>query len=238
MRIFKNLVEAYKEVERDLMEMGISVQSDTVQDRSVHNDPLFSSIELYGYCYTITNTDIAEHVPQALTHFGHSEPSDLAWLKEEFTERVSSFLLNPGHAWEHQKDFWSKYIHDNKFAYTYNERIRAQLPRVKQELVINPNTRQAIITVYDKHDDIDSWGGRKRVPCSLSYHFMRRDEKLNMIYTMRSCDLLNHYIYDVILAIMLQRHVAEAINVEPGHFIHFFGSLHAFKGDMILRGIF
>jgi len=72
----------------------------------------------------------------------------------------------------------------------------------------------------------------------MYYQFYIRDNKLHMIYTMRSCDFLTHFIYDVYFSIFLQSYVADNLNLNMGTFTHFIGSLHAYKKDMAERGIF
>ena len=72
----------------------------------------------------------------------------------------------------------------------------------------------------------------------MSYQFISRDDKLNIIYNQRSCDFVNHFVFDVFFAIQLLLHVAAKTKNEVGDFIHFLGSLHAFEKDMKGRGIF
>jgi len=220
-----------KEVERDLFEMGINVQSATVQDMVVKDDKDYSMLELNGYGYKLT-TD--EKLIEMVLHGG----GDINWLKAEFQERVSDELINPGGAYKFKRDLWEKYLHNGEFEYTYNERIREQLPYILKELHDKETTRQAVLTIYDQHKDMRNWGGKARIPCSMHFQFIVREGKLNLIYVMRSCDFLKHFMYDVGLALMLQRYVANNLQIETGNLTHFIGSLHAFKIDLDKRGIF
>lgn len=238
MRIFANPIEAVKETERDLYEMGIEVQSHTVQDQNVDNDLNYMSLELMGHNYTITAW--TENDLEEMVKYLHG---NIEWCNAEFVERITACLvpvccINPGKAWNLRKDIWYQYLHDGRFAYTYNERYNDQLHRIISELKIRPNTRQAVLTVYDKHDDSKSVGGYARVPCSMYYHFMIRNGTLNCIYYQRSCDFLKHFVHDVYLTIRLQEHIASAIGIPTGYFIHNIGSLHAFKKDLNKRGVF
>ena len=92
--------------------------------------------------------------------------------------------------------------------------------------------------MFDRHQDINNLGGKDRVPCSMYYQFYIRGGVLNMIYTMRSCDFLTHFVHDVYLACGLLSHVAGELGLKVGHFTHFIGSLHAYRRDMVGRGIF
>lgn len=76
------------------------------------------------------------------------------------------------------------------------------------------------------------------MPCSLYYQFLRRDNQLNMVYAMRSCDFLTHFPVDISLAMLLQRYVANQLMIDAGSFTYFTGSLHAYHKDMKERGIF
>jgi thymidylate synthase len=98
------------------------------------------------------------------------------------------------------------------------------------------------MTVYDRHQDIKNMGGIARIPCSMYYQFLRRNrnnqEVLDCIYTMRSCDIYTHFLYDIWLTMRLQEYVANSLGIEPGNFTHFIGSLHAYKRDYEKKGVF
>lgn len=233
MRIFNDAMTMVREVERDLFEMGIRVHPDTMQDIQVKGNPDYDTVELQAYGYMLTKLD-----PESMWRMvGYMKGSD-AWVDEEAKARVSNEYLNPGEAWRLDHTRWERFIRDGQFAYTYNERFREQLPQVIRELLLRPNTRQAVMTMYDRHQDMNNWGGKDRIPCSMYYQFFIRGGKLNLIYTMRSCDFLTHFAHDVALAILLLRHVAVEINMSMGTLTHFMGSLHAYEKDMRDRGIF
>ena len=231
MRIYTDYLEMAKEVERDLFEMGIHVQSGTVQDKNVEGDENFKTVELNGYSYKLVGYN---NMKKMLNHFD----LPLAWVEKEFIERISPELINPGEAYKEREKYWEPFLHNEEFEYTYNERIRDQIPYVISELYKFPNTRQAVITIYDQHKDMRNFGGKARVPCSMYYQFFLRNNQLHMMYTMRSCDFLKHFPTDVLLAVKLNECIARKLEVEVGTFTHFIGSLHAFYVDMKSRGIF
>ena len=233
MRFFSDPIEMIKEVERDLYEMGIVVQSHSVQDIIVEDKPEFFTKELFGYGYTLT--DFTEEKLKKMIEY---MKGNYNWAVNEFMDRIAVKLINPGNTWMIDRKLWEKYIRFGKFQYTYNQRMRPQLPIIIEELKNHPFTRQAIITIYDQHMDIDNLGGKARIPCSIYYQFLYRQNKLNMIYTMRSCDFLNHFATDVYMAIKILTYVCMCLGAEPGNFTHFIGSIHAFKKDLDERGIF
>ncbi len=228
MRIFKDCLEAQREIERDLFEMGTEVQSYSMQDKVVAHDDRFLTKELQGYSYSILKFgDADELIPL----------DEFKWCLSDFEERISSDYINPGEAWKKRAKVWEEFLHDGKFAYTYNERIRTQLDLVINELKIHPTSRQAIIEIHNNIIDIQNMGGNKRIPCSMFYQFLLRRDKLDVYYVMRSCDFLTHWPFDVWQAIHLLKYVAGMTKTEPGKFMHYITSLHAYKKDMP-KGIF
>jgi len=232
MRLFNNAYEMVREVERDLFEMGISVQPATMQDKYVAEDKNYETTEIRAYCYTLTKLDLP-----SLRKMVEYMKGNLEWAEAEAADRVASQYINPGETHK-LLPVWEQFLRDGQFAYTYNERFREQLPQLIRELKIRPNTRQAILTMYDRHQDMNNWGGKDRVPCSLTYQFYIRGGRLYLIYTMRSCDFLTHFCHDVYLAARLLEYVACKLKVPSGNLTHFIGSLHAYRKDMKKRRIF
>ena len=255
MRIFRDAVEAYEEVLRDITEMGIIVPSYSYQDKVVDFHPDFDTLEIWGYTYSITGF----HTDLWLPLVDHC---NLSWeyIQQEFHERVSGQPVNPGESWKYRKETWEPFItEEGIFAYTYAERFsgrvdwmnnETQLDRVIRELIEIPQTRQAILTIYDKHTDARNWGGKGRTPCSMHYQFLIRNGRLHIIYSQRSCDFMEHFPYDMIFAMKLAMHVWWALsiagqnlgvkamaNLGIGHFVHQLGSLHIFRHD-VPEGVF
>jgi len=232
MRMFSNALEMVKEVERDLYEMGIRYQSATVQDQIVADNPDYETLELIGYQYTLKAFDQLDEVVQYLE-------GNLTWAKAELNERIRG-SLNPGKAWARDFAKWFPFIRDGKFAYHYPERLSHQIQAVIQELSVRPTTRQAVVTMYDVHQDMMNWGGRDRVPCSLSYHFLLRDDYLTLLYTQRSCDFLKFFSTDVWITCGMLNFVGDQLNLPTfgRRFVHSINSLHAFKKDLDAKGAF
>ena len=242
MRSFRNTGEMVGEVEREIFEMGINNHPQTMQDEKVSGNPNFDTKELMGYSYALSSWDDLDSI-----FLNYDNPSirkkGLPYCLVEHTDRISRLLLNPGTSWVHRKEVWERFLEpDNKFSYTYSERITPQIDRVITELTKNPGSRQCVLTFYDRHDDLENLGGKRRIPCSMYYQFLQREihgeQTLSLIYTMRSCDFYNHFPIDVYLAIKMLEYVAEAIGAKPLNFVHFMGSLHAYAKDQKYRRIF
>lgn len=120
------------------------------------------------------------------------------------------------------------YIIREKEYYTYNNRIMDNKRHIIASLKeMDESNRQAYLPIYTSVDS--HFIGEKEIPCSLGYHFFKRNNKLDMVYYMRSLDL-NIWPNDVILSRCVQRHIAtEAEIKEIGRIIFMVGSLHIFK---------
>jgi len=230
-RIFAGCLEAQKEIERDLFEMGVEVQPFSMQDKIVVDDKSYLTKELQGYSYCILDFDDRDKLPGL----------PLEYCKIELLDRVSNKAIeNPGHSWQYRKEVWNEFVNkDGKMAYTYHERIFPQLAKIINELIKHPNTRQAIINIHSNlSHDLNSLGGQSRVPCSMYYQFLYRNGALDIYYVMRSCDFITHWPADVWLAIGLLKYVLHCTDLPVGKFFHYIGSLHVYKKDVEDKGIF
>lgn len=106
-------------------------------------------------------------------------------------------------------------------------------------LVREPLTRQAYLPVWFP-EDLGATAEGERVPCSLGYHFMMRQDELSVIYYMRSCDYVRHFRDDIYLTIRLLLWVLDQcqcadpehwMGITPGRFTMHISSLHMFGSD-------
>ncbi len=234
MRIFQKPLEAYKEIGRDLWEMGIRVHPQTMQDKVVKDDKDYETVEVRSYCYQISPGWNYNDCIDMMEYAG----GNIEYCMAEFKDRISGESLNPGNSYRFMDNVWKEFIHDGKFSYTYSERYTPQLEKLTKELIRNPETRQGIMTMYDYHLDQDNRGGGGRIPCSLLYQFMIREDKLDCIYVMRSCDYLLHFPHDMFMTMMLQEEISKRTMTQVGYFTNFIGSLHAYEKDIKSKGIF
>lgn len=105
-------------------------------------------------------------------------------------------------------------------------------------LANEPTTRQAYLPIWFPEDTSQNNKGRK--PCTLGYHFIMRNGKLDITYPIRSCDFFRHFYDDVYMAVRLAIHVLQScrtINpevwrkVELGTLVMNITSLHMFLSD-------
>ena len=223
-RIFLNCKEALSEIERDIAEMGIMVHPHSMQNKIVKDDENFSTLEVQNYSFTILDSsDKDEIVP------------NLEWCKAEFTERIANWdnknveRLNPGQAWTLRKEIWNEFLVDGKFCYSYNELVtdHEQLKLIINELKENPDTRQAILILHGRDQKYHM--RKKRIPCSVFYHFMIREGGLDIIYAMRSCDYDTHFANDIWHACEIRNFVASQVGIKPRLFHMNISSLHRYK---------
>jgi thymidylate synthase len=118
----------------------------------------------------------------------------------------------------------------NKVGGAYGPRIvqpeGSQVQGVINRLQADPNSRQAVMTIYDGR--VDLGGAAHVVPCTLSLQFLVRGKRLHSIVTMRSNDIVWGLTYDVFMFTMIQEYVARQLDLEPGDYYHNAGSLHLY----------
>lgn len=225
-RIFRTFTEAEHEIKRELAERSILVQPETMQDKVVAENSDFLTKEMQNFQYTVTQPDLTDLSP--------TQP----WADIEFKERVlnkpaSRKVTNPGNAWRKRREVWAEFLEPETghFSYTYPQRLDDQIEGIIKELGKHPNSRQLWLSIWDKHLD-PRRRGERRVPCSLGYYFLFRQNKLDITYAMRSCDFMTHWNNDVWLARKTQEYVAMKAGMEPGNFSQIVFSLHVYQKDV------
>lgn len=229
-RLFADFPEAQNEITRDLAELGVNVQPETMQDRYVANNPQFLTKELMNYSYSVLN-------PQ----YDEIEGVHAEWVQQEWEDRLIG-ELNPGRAWKLRPDVWEQFLEKDfgeadhgsrlvQFSYTYSRRMGGKhIKKIIEELQTHPHSRQLWLPVWWPIDA--DRRGERRVPCSLGYWLVQRSGALHMTYVMRSCDFYTHYANDVALATMLLHFISKNTDLDLGTFTHFVGSLHVYAKDV------
>lgn len=252
MRLYANLYEATKETKRNLWEMGIEVKLKSFQNKLLITQEeidQFTTKEIQGEVFTIQNP--LSKVEKSYEFIFHKDaPLVLKWADAEFQERINPFLIdgNPGEAWKLRADLWTPLMVNGRFEYTYNERIyfNNQLGRIIDNLSKDLHSRRQVLQIYqiDKDQSIGEETGR--VPCSLDYSFLIRNNELMMFYHMRSCDFLSHFLNDMYLAGKLNQYIAQEITrnipgditIVPGSLTVLINSLHAYRGYLVGENVF
>ena len=105
----------------------------------------------------------------------------------------------------------------------FTERCGNQFENVIELLRRKPNSRQAVIQLFDSSDLAGTY---KDVPCTCTLQFMIRKDRLDMVTSMRSNDAYKGLPHDVFSFTMLQEIAARMLKVELGDYNHFAASLH------------
>lgn len=251
MRIFRNAFELMSEMGRELNSYGTIVKPKHYQNKNIEGNEDFITKEIICQQYCLV--DLGD--PIWLFVFNHAKE----WADAEFKERISVKRINPGEAWELRWDLWKEFLTDRGsdqevFDYTYNERMSklvyyespsvikdnrqwdTHLNHIIDLLKDDPDTRKAVLSIYDTTIDAYHFWGDMRIPCSMYYDFLIREnpkgeKQLNLCYHQRSCDYATFFGSDVYLAWRLMEYVAEKVGVKPGYLFHTIDSLHVYKKD-------
>lgn len=230
MRIYSNSFELMSELGRELNSYGQTVKPKTYQNKVIEGKEEFETKELICQQYCLTSLGD----PVWLFVFSHSKE----WADAEFQERIdTSDIINPGKAWGLRKDLWEQFLVNGKFDYTYNERM-VILPYTIQLLKSDSDTRKAVLPIFNGNGEDDTlyYHGNKRIPCSMYYDFLIRqngkgEKVLHICYHQRSSDFAQHFGNDIYLAWRLMEYVAKEVGVKPGYLYHTIDSLHIYKKD-------
>ena len=233
MRIYSNSFELMSEMGRELNSYGQIVKPKTYQNKVIEGNEDFITKELICQQYCLTSLGD----PVWLFVFSHSKE----WADAEFQERISwdkdRYPWNPGEAWKLRKDLWEQFLVNGKFDYTYNERM-VILPYTIQLLRSDSDTRKAVLPIFNGNGEDDTlyYHGNKRIPCSMYYDFLIRqngkgEKVLHICYHQRSSDFAQHFGNDIYLAWRLMEYVAKEVGVKPGYLYHTIDSLHIYKKD-------
>jgi len=119
---------------------------------------------------------------------------------------------------------------DGTFWGSYGRRIGQQLDAVYRKLRADPETRQAVITLWDP--DLDNKSGESDYPCTVALGFsINVHDQLDMHTTMRSNDAWLGLPYDIFQFTQLQWSLANTLGVSPGTYTHTTWSLHLYADN-------
>jgi thymidylate synthase len=193
---------------------------------------------------------------ESIDHWQSDIDPDLPWADDHFNERVSGQPLNPPPSeawWPHAEKSNGKFKSDDKFSHSYPERLWPKsvhspvgirfevgdLNDVVNLLHKDPYTRQAVVPLWFPEDTGAVHG--QRVPCTLFYRFIMRNDQMHVTYSIRSCDYYRHFRNDCYFTVRLLLWVLdqlrgrnpEWVTVRPGLMRMDIGSLHIFENDYI-----
>jgi hypothetical protein len=279
-RYFGNFADAIARARGDLLNFGDNVDTGRWQGVPTAGKPDLITREVTSWGMSVP---VRWHGSQeeTLDYLRDSIEPNLPWADDHFAERVSRNPTNPGEEyynwpWWHnqagafaaedsrifthtyQERFWprwagdSAHFRDNEMVpmkglrYNYGD-----LDDLVNLLHRDPYTRQAYLPIFFPEDTGAVHGGR--IPCTLGYQFLLRDNLLHMWYFIRSCDYVRHFRDDIYLACRLLLWVLDQLQgkeqisneqslvathsdwvwseVDPGYLNMLVCSLHYHKGD-------
>lgn len=181
--------------------------------------------------------------PDIYEHIAFQSPT---WVKDHFAERVSGEPLNPPPSHAYWLKGTDQYLSGDKFSHSYPERlwpknihgngIRFQIADLNdavQLLKKDPTTRQCYVPIWFPEDGIAALDG-ERVPCTMGWHFIIRNNRLNIHYPMRATDAVRHFMNDVAFANLLGLWMIEQTGLQDvsiGDLCFTSSSFHCFEND-------
>lgn len=103
-----------------------------------------------------------------------------------------------------------------------------QIDKIIQLLDEDPNSRRAVINLNVPNENVIT---TKDEPCTIALQFLIRNGKLNCTTMMRSNDIWYGFPYDVAFFTLLQRIIADELNIGYGIYTHFATSLHVYDNN-------
>lgn len=228
MKSYDNFTEAYVDILRDLKDSPQFISS-----------PRGMKVkEILGYQFKLTN-------PRNRIPFVKERDLSIHYLIAELLWYLSG---NDSTDWiSNYSNFWSKISDDGITANSaYGSRIFKPHPRIAgdvdstwtqwkyviNELKHDPDSRRAVIHIRSPQDSILA---KLDVPCTLSLQFFLRDDKVHMVVSMRSSDVILGLAYDVPAFTMFQELLATELSRELGKhiglgdYVHLSASLHLYE---------
>ena len=123
------------------------------------------------------------------------------------------------------------FMDEGTFHGSYGRRIGYQVLNVINKLQHDPQTRQAVITLWDPV--LDNRPDQHDYPCTVALHFaIEDDNELVMTTYMRSNDVWLGLPYDLFQFTQLQLSMAYTLDVGCGRYTHIAQSLHIYETDV------
>lgn len=239
-RIFKDCKQMIREIDRELKVSGITVPVKHYQNKRLEGDSQKTK-ELIGVNFTISKPYLGRREMLDFI-FKEDAPRIEDYCRIEFEDRINREMLNPGNSYLVRLDLWQQFMarsKEGKFDYTYSERMNdwRQLDHAIAALKEDINSRRAMVMIFKPEDTCSSAGFATRIPCSISYQFLIRNNRLIVVYYTRSNDYFNHFAIDIWLAAELQAYMVSELSglypdLKPGQLEYFAGSLHAYHDDI------
>jgi thymidylate synthase len=127
--------------------------------------------------------------------------------------------------WKRMADLFG-FVNSN---YGYQWKRNDQLEFIIHMLKAKPDTRKASISIYDGKE-ITNYSND--TPCTYAVNFTIYNNKLNMSVMMRSNDLWFGFCNDQYCFSLLQKYVAERVDINVGTYFHFVNNIHLYNRNL------
>jgi thymidylate synthase len=117
-------------------------------------------------------------------------------------------------------------IERGNWDYTYHNRMEKQIPWVVEELRRTPDSRRAVIAIRAESDQHST-----SPACLQIIQYLIRGGALHCKAVFRSNDATKATFMNAFALIMLQKRIAEKLDVPIGSYTHRANSLHVYKRD-------
>lgn len=179
------------------------------------------------------------------------ELTNIAIECENPRERLCSFRHGGSHpVYPYVEGLWmllgedspTRLIHYNRFASqfvnpntglldgAYGPRLAPQMLKVYELLKKDSLSRRAVINIYNWQQDSNI--NSLDVPCTIMFHFLKRDGRLNLNVYIRSNDLIKGFPNDTCEFQWFQEILAGWLGCEVGTYTHIAGSMHIYEKDL------
>lgn len=242
-RILRDCEQFARELNRELFQSGITVEVNHYQNKKLEGEDRKTK-EIVGVNFCISKPLLKR---KEMLEFFFKEDADRIeqYCIQEFKDRISPTPLNPGESYKVRQDLWQTLksnTDDTVFDYTYSERLFDKWTHIIDAFKDDKHTRQAVMQVFS-HSDTAKHDGFTRIPCSLSYQFLIRNDQMHCIYTMRSSAYFQHLGVDIWLAAESIKYLVEQLkplypDLETGKLYYQAGSLHAYNWDLSDKVLF
>lgn len=206
--------DVYAEVAHEVRSRGVKrsargLETRDLEDVVIHLDSPLDALPV-GCGRNLNRAIAAAEAMQLVGRF--SDPEWMVRISPEFAK----FREDSGH-----------------FHGAYGHRIDYQLADAVAKLKADPDTRQAVIALWDA--DLDGTlmlHTKKDYPCTVAIGLSRTFNKLNVRVTMRSNDVWLGLPYDLFQFTQLQLSACNALELDPGSYTHTAWSMHLYERNL------
>lgn len=126
---------------------------------------------------------------------------------------------------------FERFMDGDELKGAYGPRVDDYIPMLVKRLILDRDSRQAVVNLYDSRKDIRAVPF-KDVPCTVSFTFYIRNDELNMKTHMRSNDVWLGLPYDLVQFTQLQCTIAKHMGIDLGTYTHHVDSFHLYERDV------